>query len=598
MIYSTRRRYVVVTVFFTSVFWLTIELILLSYTNRLNGEESQARNEPPKAWKPQVRDQNLDIADVPLPIEDFKTLYVTLIPPNPGGPGEGGRAVYNDKDNPDEARKEKEGYGKYSFNELASAKISLERSIPDNRPSECMGLRYTSNLPSASVIVIFHNEAWSTLLRTVHTVLARSPLDFLKEIILVDDHSNFDEYAHLSEKLESYIQQLPKVHLIRAQSRQGLIRARLIGAKQAKGDVLVFLDSHCEANYGWLEPLLARIAHDRTIVVTPDIEVVDLRTFSYSRSKGGYNRGIFNWELTFKWRALPDYERRRRKSAADPIRSPTMAGGLFAIDRSYFYEIGSYDTEMSYWGGENVEISFRIWMCGGSLEILPCSKVGHVFRESQPYKIGEGAIDKNNMRLAEVWMDEYKQIFYAMRPQLKGKSFGDITERKALRKKLNCKSFKWYLENIIPELGIPDLYPYGRGEVRNLGTNQCLDTLAKNEPGGEPGMYMCHGMGNNQFFMYTKKHEFWHDELCLDLINSSPSTKVKLYTCHSQGGNQKWQHDRDGKIRHSYHNVCLDVIEGSNLVVRGCDDDRQAQKWRFTSYPEKERTKTGPSNIL
>ena len=126
--------------------------------------------------------------------------------------------------------------------------------------------------------------------------------------------------AHLGKKLESYIEQLPKVHLVRAKTRQGLIRARLIGAKQAKGEVLVFLDSHCEANYGWLEPLLARIAYDRTIVVTPDIEVVDLRTFSYAKGKGGYNRGIFNWELTFKWRALPDYEKQRRKSDADPIR--------------------------------------------------------------------------------------------------------------------------------------------------------------------------------------------------------------------------------------------------------------------------------------
>lgn len=126
--------------------------------------------------------------------------------------------------------------------------------------------------------------------------------------------------AHLNEKLSSYIQQFPKVQLTRAETRQGLIRARLIGAKQAKGDVLVFLDSHCEANYGWLEPLLARIAHDRTIVVTPDIEVIDLRTFSYAKGKGGYNRGVFNWELTFKWRALPDYERERRNSDADPIR--------------------------------------------------------------------------------------------------------------------------------------------------------------------------------------------------------------------------------------------------------------------------------------
>lgn len=113
----------------------------------------------------------------------------------------------------------------------------------------------------------------------------------------------------------------------------------------------------------------------------------------------------------------------------------------------------------------NCRFDFQIWMCGGSLEILPCSKVGHVFRESQPYKIGEGAIDKNNMRLAEVWMDEYKDIFYAMRPQLKGRSFGDVSERKALRNKLNCKSFKWYLTNIIPELDVPDMYPYGRGEV-------------------------------------------------------------------------------------------------------------------------------------
>ena len=75
--------------------------------------------------------------------------------------------------------------------------VTQSLSILFNR---CLALKYPTDLPTASVVIIFHNEAWSTLLRTVHTVLARSPPDFLKEIILVDDFSNYDAYGKNTKK--------------------------------------------------------------------------------------------------------------------------------------------------------------------------------------------------------------------------------------------------------------------------------------------------------------------------------------------------------------------------------------------------------------
>lgn len=53
------------------------------------------------------------------------------------------------------------------------------------------------------------------------------------------------------------------VRVLRTGERSGLIRARLLGAREVTGQVITFLDAHVECTEGWLEPLLARIAEDR-----------------------------------------------------------------------------------------------------------------------------------------------------------------------------------------------------------------------------------------------------------------------------------------------------------------------------------------------
>lgn len=69
--------------------------------------------------------------------------------------------------------------------------------------------------------------------------------------------------GHLKSVLSEYVAHLDGVRLIRSTKRLGVGGCRSLGAARAAGEVLVFMDSHCECQKGWLEPLLERVAQDR-----------------------------------------------------------------------------------------------------------------------------------------------------------------------------------------------------------------------------------------------------------------------------------------------------------------------------------------------
>lgn len=128
-----------------------------------------------------------------------------------------------------------QGQDANGFNSFISNMISLNREIPDIRSDICKSRNYT-DLPKCSIIIIFHNEDWSLLMRTVHSILLRSSLKLIEEILLVDDASDREI---LKKPLDEYIKTLPKVRVVRAHRRIGIISARILGAVNAVGPILV-----------------------------------------------------------------------------------------------------------------------------------------------------------------------------------------------------------------------------------------------------------------------------------------------------------------------------------------------------------------------
>ncbi|XP_076252805.1 N-acetylgalactosaminyltransferase 7 [Rhynchophorus ferrugineus] len=509
------------------------------------------------------------------------------------GPGEKGQPHHLRQDQQNDADQSESDYG---MNVACSDEISLDRTILDTRLEECKHWDYPKDLPTTSVIIVFHNEGWSVLLRTVHSVLNRTPDYLLKEILLVDDFSDKD---NLKYDLERYIEQFDgKVRLIRNTQREGLIRTRSRGAVEAVGEVIVYLDAHCEVNTNWLPPLLAPIYRDRSTMTVPIIDGIDHKTFEYRPVYGEdrHFRGIFEWGMLYKENEVPQRELRKRKYNSEPYKSPTHAGGLFAIDRKYFLEIGSYDPGLLVWGGENFELSFKIWQCGGSIEWVPCSRVGHVYRSFMPYNFGKLAQKKkgslitiNYKRVIETWFDsKYKAFFYTREPMAKYLDMGDITDQLALKDRLQCKSFEWYMENVAYD--VLDKYPElpantHFGELRSMAVDgKCLDTLGHGPP-SLMALQHCHGYGNNQLIRLNAKGQLGVGERCIE----ADAQGIKLAFCRLGTVDGPWLYDENTHtLMHRVHKKCMALHpQTSRLSLMPCDLNNAYHQWLFKELAPK-----------
>ncbi|KAH8742145.1 UDP-N-acetyl-D-galactosamine [Cryptosporidium ryanae] len=486
------------------------------------------------------------------------------------------------------------GRGGGFYREL-SDHLSLDRVPADERDNVCKNVTYPiKDLDDASVIITFYNEPLSTLLRSVHSVLNHTPPPLLREIILVDDGSDMIDLLP-GGFLDDYVKLLPKVKVVHLSERTGIVGARLHGIRLSTAPVIVILDSHIETSYQWLEPQLLRLKESKNSVVMPQIDSIDSLDFSYTSYSG------IGCRLGFKYSIVEQATLTGKINSTEPIASPVMAGGLFAVRRDFFWKLGGYDQEFRHWGAENVEFSLRIWLCGGKLECVPCSRVFHIFRKKGVgYTSPPNSLWRNRLRTARVWLDEFYEIteLFAPNPDM---DLGPFDDMFYLKKKLNCKPFKWFLENIAPETYITDINQVlFVGEIKSKRHNNiCLDTMNHSTEGERIDNFFCHGQKGTQAFMLT------NNTMQIRLVgkeNFCIGSKIEFVPCTNTEETSIWILENETVIKakikernDTFVNKCLSLVPNNTSPTKysvqfgDCNSDDPLQHWEINKHVPKGR---------
>ena len=298
----------------------------------------------------------------------------------------------------------------YQWNKVAAEAVGqLRRDIPDDRDPKC-----AAQLPSldkitldTDVLITFVEEQPTVLVRTLRTILEKTPPKFLKKIILLDDGSSDDylkdtypkpntprfdpskstyrwqgEDPNAAKPFLEYLKAMdPKIEYVKL-PRGGFIKARIAGIKHSTAQTFTVMESHAEPIDGWLTSLLWEVQKNPKTLANPVITQIHHHSFAFLNPV--YQMMNYNYLFEMKWGTLE--KRLDATKSYVPFNSPVHAGGIFTMKKSYYESLLGYDSTMIGFSSENLDIAFQVWMCngGGRNIVVPCSHVGHVYRDKSP----------------------------------------------------------------------------------------------------------------------------------------------------------------------------------------------------------------------
>lgn len=343
-----------------------------------------------------------------------------------------------------------------------------------------------------SVIIPTRNEHKRDLLNTIVSVIVNSG-EYLKEIIIVDDLSNdkvtewmMTELLSNTTPIKELQDFLPFIKILRPPHRLGVSGSKHFGSQSIdrkktdlnEENVVVFIDAHTAVSKNWLVPLIKTLKDYPNAIVYPAIDVLyeDPTTGAIGFIEADNVLGSFDWALNFKWELIDNQANNIHKRMPllteiypehDEISTSPAAPGILAMKVEYYDTIGGFDSNLYLYGQDNIELSLRVWMCGGLVIRQPCSRVAHKYSNFQGDStvgngITQGIVDRNVMSIAERYMlPNYKEIVFQARFTNRVPYTVDLVQSDRYSSNLmkvemmthgKCQNFDWFLKEVFPGL--------------------------------------------------------------------------------------------------------------------------------------------------
>ncbi len=294
--------------------------------------------------------------------------------------------------------------------------------------------RRHSAAPTFSIVIPTLNEG-EMLSMTIDSI-SRSAPPAAYEILIIDDGSidgSTEPYRHGHHQ---------GVRLLTG-GGLGVARARILGARAARGDFLVFLDAHCRVSPGWLEQFQVVLSHEAVGMVGPSFTKLE------TPNPRGCGMHWTDYALDPCW-----FE---PAGADTPYLAPLTTGACQAFRRDVYDRLGGYDAGFERWGFEDVEICLRAWLSGYVVVAHPAVTVAHYFRESRDnYDVDDLQVTRNLLRM--VYLHFSPTRIQRVLEAVSGNPYvstaqdqladSDVFDRRALLQGSRVYDDTWFFENV------------------------------------------------------------------------------------------------------------------------------------------------------